>query len=140
MSKRAAALHLGLVGVFVAASASPARLQQADALDPARTLLFEARFSGAEKLARARLADTEAASGRDALAVARVLDVLVEALWRGGKIRTPETLAFAERAITIKESQLGPEHPEVAYSLATLEWSSDCGVTTPARNRSSRVH
>jgi CHAT domain-containing protein/tetratricopeptide (TPR) repeat protein len=91
-----------------------------DRLDQVRALLFSARFTEAEARARVALAATEAASGPDSLPVAHVLDILVDALWRGGNIRGSETKALAERSVAIKETQLGPDDPDVAYSLATL--------------------
>jgi CHAT domain-containing protein/tetratricopeptide (TPR) repeat protein len=106
--------------MFVAASAGLAEVRQPDPLDPLRTLLREARYAEAEAGARTLLAETEARHAADSVAGAQVIDVLVEALWRGGKIRSPETRQLAERAVAIKESTLGSDHPDVGYSLTTL--------------------
>jgi CHAT domain-containing protein/Tfp pilus assembly protein PilF len=104
----------------VAASASSAQVRPPDPLDPVRAALLQARFAGAEASARALLAETETRDGADSVAAARVMDALVEALWRGGKIRSPETRGLAERALAINESKLGSDHPDVGYSLTTL--------------------
>ncbi len=46
-----------------------------------------------------------------------MLDLYVEALWLGGKSSLPETLELADRALAIRESQLGDSDPLVADSL-----------------------
>jgi CHAT domain-containing protein/tetratricopeptide (TPR) repeat protein len=51
------------------------------------------------------------------LETAKVLDLLVESLWRGGKVKEPESRQLAARVVAIKEKNLGPDHPEVAKSL-----------------------
>ena len=51
------------------------------------------------------------------LRAAEVLDVLVVALWRGGKASNDEAVTFAERAISIKQQLLGNEDPRLATSL-----------------------
>jgi CHAT domain-containing protein/tetratricopeptide (TPR) repeat protein len=96
------------------------RAQAPDGLDTIRKFIVDGRYVQAEAAARDQLAATEGAARPDSLQTARILDALVEALWRGGKVRAPETKALAERAIAIKEAQRGAQHPDVAYSLATL--------------------
>jgi CHAT domain-containing protein/tetratricopeptide (TPR) repeat protein len=120
MSERARRFRVGLAVIVLTVSAGSAYPHAADPLDSLKELLFQARFTEAETRARSLLAETEASSGLDSLAAARVLDALVEALWRGGKFRTSDAKALAERAVAIKETQLGSQHPELAYSLATL--------------------
>jgi hypothetical protein len=120
MSGATLRLHVVLVVLLMASGATDARLQTPDPLETLQKLLREARFSEVESSARSLLAATEAASGADSIQTARVLDVLVESLWRGGKMRTSETKALAQRAVSIKEAQLGPEHPDVGVSLTTL--------------------
>src|SRR5262245_28585781 len=114
-------LRIVFATLFVAAlSAEPAHPQRPDSLDAIRRLLIDARFPEAETSGRALLAETEATSGRDSVQAARVIDVLVEALWRGGKFRVSETRTLAERSVRIKEQQLGSQHPDVGFSLTTL--------------------
>jgi len=61
-------------------------------------------FAGAEAVCRALLADAEATAGDDSGAVADVLDILVESLWRARKVRDPEARALGERAVRIRET------------------------------------
>lgn len=89
-------------------------------LEDARGLLDEGRYEEAENLARAILAEVERSESGESPEVADVLDLLVEALFRAGKSRQSETLAFAERSLAIRENALGPDHPEVAGSLVGL--------------------
>jgi CHAT domain-containing protein/tetratricopeptide (TPR) repeat protein len=113
-------LRVGLAILLVAAAPDLSRSQPADPLGDIRQLLITARYSQAEQRARSMLADAEAASGPDSLAAAQAIDVLVESLWRGGKVRAAETRALAERAVAIREAQLGPQHRDFGYSLSTL--------------------
>lgn len=112
---RVAAIPLVLVGVF-----APAEEPTQPTLDPIRALLESGRYVEAEQRARSVLDEAQARLGRDSLEVARVLDVLVEALWRSGRGTTPEPRELAERAIAIKTSLLGSEDVEVARSLGHL--------------------
>src|SRR5262245_18037319 len=114
-------LRIGLATLFVAMAPSAAvRPQNVDSHDAISRLLLDARYQEAEKDARALLAQTEARAELDVLEVARVIDALVEALWRGGKARASETGALAERAVAIKEQLLGADHPDLARSLTSL--------------------
>jgi len=106
--------------LFVAAGPGSAHTQKPDPLEAIRKLLLDARYIEAETGARTLLAEAEATSGRDSAQAAQVVDALVEALWRGGKVRAPETRTLAERSVTIKEKQLGSQHPDVGLSLTTL--------------------
>jgi CHAT domain-containing protein/tetratricopeptide (TPR) repeat protein len=115
----ASCLRAVLVVAFVAAGAG-AGSQTPDQVDALRTLLLEARFAEVESRARELLREAEASSGPESIQVAELADVLAESLWRAGRVRAPETRAFAERAVAIKETHLGPEHPDVAFSLTTL--------------------
>jgi CHAT domain-containing protein/tetratricopeptide (TPR) repeat protein len=85
-----------------------------------RDLLRDGRYSDAESGARALLATVERQDGERSLEVARILDLLSEAMRRGGKPAEAETRAAARRAVNIKEELLGPDHPEVAASLHQL--------------------
>lgn len=93
------------------------------AADPAeleiRVLLRDASYAEAEARARALLARREAAPS-DGLAVARALDLLVQALVEGGKPQHADALPGAMRAVNLKERALGPEDPSVALSLSSL--------------------
>ena len=103
----------------VAAAPGLTYAQSTERLADIGKLLREARYADAERSARNLLTETEANVGADSLEAARVLDVLVEALWRGAKFRAPETKSLAERAASIKEKQLGSGHADFGFSLAT---------------------
>ena len=109
---------LALLCLAALAAAAPSAV----APDSVRSLIRGGQHASAEVEARRLLAETEAAHGRDSIEAARVLDLLVEALRRGGKAGTPgsEARALAERAVAIKEKALGPEDPELAQSLMNL--------------------
>ena len=62
----------------------------------------------------------ESTRGRDVLEVAEVLDLLGRAVRRSSRVQEEEKREFAERAVAIKESVLGPAHPELATSLINL--------------------
>ncbi len=85
--------------------------------DEIKEVIKEGRYADAEEQARAWLADLEENPGQDSVPVAKALDLLVEAMWRGGKSRDPEPSEAIERALAIKRKLLGPDDPEVARSL-----------------------
>ena len=85
-----------------------------------QALVTAGRYAEAERGARRLSRDLEAKEGDDAPATAEVLDVLVEALIRGGKFGDPEALKVAERALKIKKSAFGEEAAESAQSLSNL--------------------
>ncbi len=105
--------------VIVAAGAGLAACSQGPE-KPIPELIADGRHAEAEARARQLLDEVEAASGADSIETARAIDLLVEALWRGGKARTPETRELAERALRIKEDSLGPDHVELAVTLDNL--------------------
>jgi CHAT domain-containing protein/Tfp pilus assembly protein PilF len=113
-------LRGGLIILFVALATGPVHPQASDPLAPVRQALLEARYGDAEAAARAVLADAERTPGPESLQAAEVIDVLVEALWRGGKVRASETRALAERAIGIKQAALGDGHSGLAISITNL--------------------
>ncbi|MBI1950451.1 MAG: tetratricopeptide repeat protein, partial [Acidobacteria bacterium] len=78
------------------------------------------RYADAEARARLLLEELEAVEGAGALETAKALDLLVEALWRGGKSRDAETRELASRAVAVKEERLGRDDPGVATSLVNL--------------------
>lgn len=100
--------------------AAPTNASPAANLDEVQGLLTDGRFTDAEVAARDLLARVEGARGADSIEAAGVLDVLVEALWRGGKTEDPESQRLAERAVAIREQVLGPDHPDIARSLNNL--------------------
>lgn len=89
-------------------------------LDSVRRLLEKGRYAEAEAAARALLMKVEAASGKNSLDAAGVVDLVVEAGLSMGKSKDAETRVLAERALSIKEKVLGPDHPEFAKSLTNL--------------------
>ena len=89
-------------------------------LEAIRQLIRGGRYAEAETAARALRPEVEASAGADSLDAARVLDVLVEALYRGGKAAEDEPRRLADRAVALKESALGPDHLEVGQSLNQL--------------------
>jgi CHAT domain-containing protein len=104
----------------VAALSGAAEEPAQSPLEALAGLVKQGRYADAEKGARELLAQVESESGPDSVEAARVLDVLVESCWRGGKSRKPETLELAQRALKINERQLGADHAEVAESLNNL--------------------
>ena len=87
------------------------------AADELRQLLARGEYAAAEQRARQELA-TLTRNGTDASVPAgEVLDVLVTALYRGGKASHDEAMTFAEQAIAIKEKRLGANDPALATSL-----------------------
>jgi len=91
-----------------------------DVPDGPQALIDAGRYAEAEALARDRLAEVEAGDGARSLEAAKVLDLLVQSLWRQGKFHDPETLELAERAVEIKEDRSEPDDPEIASSLMNL--------------------
>src|ERR1700746_1567339 len=77
-----------------------------------RQLLDQGSNPEAEAAARSLLLMVEAESGPKSIEAARVIDLLLESLWVWPKRNDQEVLDFAERAVTITEKVLGPEHPE----------------------------
>src|SRR4030095_3025369 len=66
------------------------------------------------------LNQVEASASPDSLARSQSLDLLVEALWRGGKFRAPETRELAERAISAAKEAYPESDPKRAVSLTNL--------------------
>lgn len=110
-------LLLGGLALAPAASAQETAGAADTALDDARRVLVAGRYPDAERQARAALASLERDGDAGSASAAEWLDVLVTALWRGGKSSDSQAVAFAERAIEIKEQRLGPDAPALAASL-----------------------
>jgi CHAT domain-containing protein len=106
----------------------------AEAAEKIRKLSKEGRYRDAEAAARVLVEQVEAASGRDSLEAAAALDLLVEALWQGGKSTEPEARELAERAVAIKERKLGKTDPALAVSLFHLAaFRSNAGAYADAK-------
>ena len=83
-----------------------------------RQVLSAGQFAEAERLATESVAASQAAS--DAAGAARLSDLLVEALTKGGKIGERRTVALAEKLVVDKATLFGPNSVEVAVSLDNL--------------------
>jgi tetratricopeptide (TPR) repeat protein len=108
------------VSLSPAAALSAPQAAPADDLEGLRTLLQDGRYAEAESRSREFLNRVEASAGRNGAQAADPLDLLVEALWRGGKGLEPETRRLAERALETRERTLAPDHPDLARSLHNL--------------------
>jgi CHAT domain-containing protein/tetratricopeptide (TPR) repeat protein len=113
----ARAVWVGLVAGLAFAVAARAQQPAAGAAEDVRRVLEAGRYSDAERDARAALATMEQAGTAGSLPAADVLDLLVAALWRGGKAADREAETFAARAIEIKQELLGANAPALAASL-----------------------
>lgn len=82
----------------------------------ARTLLRAGNYARVEAIARTLLAEAEESRGRDSIASARAIDLLVAALVRSGKARDAETSTLARRAVMLKELTAGSDRNELAAS------------------------
>ena len=63
-----------------------------------KELLESYEYAKAEMLARDLLADTKKTHGAESLEAAKAMDLLVEALLKGGKAKEPESTDLAESA------------------------------------------
>jgi CHAT domain-containing protein/Tfp pilus assembly protein PilF len=91
--------------------------QELQELNDVKALLKDGGYSDARALAQEILVEVEDKHGIDSLQSAQVLEVLVEAIVGMEKQVDEESQALIERAITILERELGPDHPEVITSL-----------------------
>jgi tetratricopeptide (TPR) repeat protein/CHAT domain-containing protein len=89
-------------------------------IEGVRSLLQAGSYAKAEAEAKELLAAAEREHGSDSLEAAAVLDVLVDALSRGGKAKEPGTVSLARRALSIRENRQGPENLDFAKSLNIL--------------------
>ena len=83
-----------------------------------RQLIADRDYPEAEEMARQLLQKLEAEPGPESLGMATALDLLGEALYRGGEEAEAEPII--RRAISVKEKLLGKNHQEVAISLKHL--------------------
>src|SRR6266508_3256102 len=114
--------------------------QITEASENIRKLTKEGRYRDAEAAGRALLQSVEAASGGNSPAAAEALDLLVEAMWQGGKSTDPEARELAERAVAIKEKELPHNDPALAVSLFHLAaFRSDAEAYSEAKRLFERV-
>lgn len=125
-------LRLSLLAVALASAAALAEMPPDLAVELAslRIQIGRREFAAAERGARHLLSRVEAASGADSPDAARVLDPLVESLWRAEKQREPEALSLAERAVAILE-QAPDMEIDLARALHTLGNVRDARVERP---------
>jgi CHAT domain-containing protein/tetratricopeptide (TPR) repeat protein len=86
-------------------------------IEELRQLLGRGQYAEAETAARGELAAISRSGEAETQRAAETLDVLVVAMWRGGKASQDEAVSFAGRAIAIKQRILGPAAPALATSL-----------------------
>jgi tetratricopeptide (TPR) repeat protein/CHAT domain-containing protein len=101
-------------------SVSCAGEEYSQQIDHIQDLIKGYQYDDADSLAKGLLAGVEETYGFQSIEVARVLDLIVEAHYRRGKVRGTESVKLAERTVDIRENHLGPEHPDVALSLLNL--------------------
>jgi len=89
-------------------------------LTDARDRIVAGDYAGAEAIARDVFAVIEERHGGESGELVELLNVLVEALWRGGKTGESETRELAERAVAIADVTAGPQSPELSASLHEL--------------------
>jgi CHAT domain-containing protein/Tfp pilus assembly protein PilF len=85
-----------------------------------KAIIESGHYADAENAARVLLQKAETSGAADSAQGAEALDLLVEALWQGGKAIEAETKALAERAVALRERLFGPEDPKLALSLVNL--------------------
>src|ERR1041385_5868737 len=78
------------------------------------------RYRVADSLASAIRLDSAGTTAVDTLPLADFLDLASEAAWRSGDRRTRRPVECAERSLRLRETKLGPDHIDVAYSLVAL--------------------
>jgi len=120
MSKRrwlAASLWAGCVVACTAVVASNEAQLWTSATYQVEQLIDAGHYPEAERVARDLLPEIESTMGSDSLESGAVLDLLVKALWLGGKSSLPETRELADRSLAIREAQLGGSDLLVAESL-----------------------
>lgn len=103
-----------------APAAPPAPAAGSESAAPFWSLIREGRYAEAARDAREALARVDPDGTNRTLETAELLDVLVAALVRDGRILTPGLRGLAERSLAIREAVLGSGHPGVAASLRTL--------------------
>lgn len=89
-------------------------------LDSLGSLLKEARYAQVESLGLAALAKAEENGESESPLLAKTIEAVVSALWRGGKAADLRTRGLAERNVELKKRVFGPEDDEVAAALTDL--------------------
>ena len=117
MIRTVRALCVGLLVAGLTFTTAVSAQQAGGTVEELRRLLDGGRYADAEREARAALAAMEQARTAASASAADVLDLLVAALWRGGKASEAEAATLAERAIEIKQNLLGADAPALATSL-----------------------
>lgn len=87
-------------------------------IEAIRADLGRGAYAGAAREARSLLAELRVSSEPDPLSEAALLDLLVEALTRGGLAMDPDASTAAKRAVALRESIPGPA--SIAFSLRNL--------------------
>ena len=123
-----ALLAVGLLtsAVRMTSAISDPALQQE--LKVTRALFDAGRFEEAYHRSEALLKQAESSRGADSLETAEVLDLLVRAQSRYGRIRDVPYVERARRALKIKESRLLEDDPRIADSAMIL---ADALFSTP---------
>jgi tetratricopeptide (TPR) repeat protein len=114
------AFALALFGCWAAAAETARPHDNTAAFQNIRSLIDKGQYAQAETAARELVAQVESAAGPDSLETGESLDLLVEALWQGGKGTQPESRELAERAVAIKEESPGTTELSLALSLFHL--------------------
>lgn len=116
-------VRIGLLALLalvpVPALAAPPPTEDAPALGSASELQ-DSELQDAERLAREVLAERESRAETDELGIADALDALVSTLTRLDRTKDPETRRLAERAVAIRKRVQGPDHLDLAKSLANI--------------------
>ena len=85
-----------------------------------RTLLAEGLYEQAERVAWNDVDQLRALDGDASLQFASAADVLARALIVNGRATDDKTIALARKTLRVKETILGPDHPELVTSLLNL--------------------
>ena len=109
-------------------------------LQTVRLLIEQGRYAEADELARAITAQTSVSSGDRPAELAAALALFADAARRNGRYMDADVLESAERALSIREHELGPGHHDTADSLAVLgRLHFDRGEFERARERLRRA-
>jgi CHAT domain-containing protein len=82
--------------------------------------ILDSEYQAAEDEARTLLASLESSHRADSIEAAQVMELLAEAMGKGGKGKDPEVVRLAERVLEIRKAVYGSEHVAVALSLNNL--------------------
>ena len=85
-----------------------------------RRLVADGAYAQAEERARGDLRQEQDAGRAESPQTVEITILLVEALWRGGKEKSPETRTLAERCVDLSRRLLGEESEDYAWSLSNL--------------------